>query len=234
MEKSNKLSLSEYFRLLWLNLVVQKRNFCEFIRVAYRYYPNWAFFRTDFSLVLSYLLNSPFAISKRFLRERGEKEIYAYGETPLTSLEKIAKASEISSQDTVFELGCGRGRTCFWLDNFVNCRVVGIDYVPEFIDIANAVKTKFGRDRVEFRLQDMLKADLTGATVVYLYGTCLEDESIKKLIDKFKRLPAGTKIITISYPLSDYTQEPLFEVMKRFPVNFNWGETDLFLQIKRS
>jgi SAM-dependent methyltransferase len=224
-------NFKEWMELLWINFVVLMRNLIEFFKVALRYYSNSNFLKTDLALRLMYLFHNPFSISKRFLMDRGEKDVYAYGETPLTTLERIARECHLSSKDVVYELGAGRGRTCFWLRAFIGCRVVGVEYIPEFVERANRIKTKLGLKGVEFCLQDMIDTDFRGATVIYLYGTCLEDNFIRKLAAKLARLPAGTKIITVSYPLTDYAERPLFEVMKRFPAAFTWGEADVYLQV---
>lgn len=231
--KISSADIKEYSELMWVNTKVQMRNFLEFARVVPRYYTNATFAKIDSFMLISYLFQNPFAISKRFLQKRGDQNVYAYGETPLTTLEEIAKECKITAKDTVFELGCGRGRACFWLNTFLGCKVVGIEYIPEFIERAEAIRNKFNVNNVEFRKQDMLQADLTGATVIYLYGTCLEETEIKKLIEKMKKLPSGTKIITISYPLTDYASEPLFEVMKRFQARYPWGMADVYLQIRK-
>lgn len=227
-------SVSEFFSLLWTNLTVQAHNCLEYLKIVFHYYSNLAFAKNDLALRLMYLFNNPFSISKRFLMNRGEEEIYAYGETPLTSMEKIAKEAQITKEDTVFELGCGRGRTCFWLQSFVGCKVVGIEYVPEFVKRAELIKKKLGIKNTEFRFEDMLETDFTGATVIYLYGTCLKDDFIEKLTQKFATLPPGTKIITVSYPLMDYSKKPAFEVMKRFTVPYTWGDADVYVQLVKS
>lgn len=225
--------LGEYLKLIWINLQVQKRNFIEFLKVSTRYYVNWTFCKIDFSLLLTYFFHNPFTISKEFLKAKGEKDVYAYGETPLTSLETIVKECKLRPYDTVYELGSGRGRTCFWLNCFVGCRVVGIEYIPDFVNHANLIKKRFNIDGVEFRCEDFLKTDYTKATVVYLYGTCLEDIEILALIEKFKTLQRGAKIITVSYPLTDYTSDRSFEVMNCFQVPFTWGTTEVYLHIKK-
>lgn len=223
----------EFLELLWVNVRVHARNFFEFLRVATHYYTNVRFAKIDLALLLTYLFNNPYVISKKFLLERGEKEVYAYGETPLTTLEGIFKECQVSSTDVVFELGCGRGRTCFWMNTFIGCRVVGIEYIPEFVERANQVKAKFQVDGVQFRFQDMLKTDYSNATVIYLYGTTLDDATINHLITKLQKTAAGTKIITVSYPLTDYASSDMFEVMRCFPARFPWGETDIYLHIKK-
>lgn len=233
MTERTKIPMREVIPLLLINFKVKFYNFIDYIRTIFNYYGNFNFLKIDSYLIFSYLFRNPFLISKQFLLQKGEDEVDAYGETPLTTVELIAQECRLSAQDTVFELGCGRGRTCFWLNQFIGCRVVGIDYVPEFITRANEIKAKFNLNRVDFRKEDFLESDFNGATVIYLYGTCLPASTIEKLIEKFSQLPRGAKIITISFPLTDYTDTSLFEVMRRFPVKLTWGTTDAYLQIKK-
>ena len=234
MAKSEwKKEIKEYFTLLGINLAVKGRNLVEYLRVLYRYYRKIPFAKIDGSLVLMYLFDNPFSISRRYFLHRTHSEEFTYGETPLTTFEKIAKEARITAHDTIYELGCGRGRICFWLKSFLGCKVVGVEIIPDFIVRAQRIQRKLGIKDIEFRTEDFLKTDFKNASVIYLYGTCLEDETIRQLIKQFKKLAPGTRIITVSYALSDYTDEPLFETMKRFPARFTWGEGDVYIQIKK-
>lgn len=226
-------SIKEYFTLLGINFAVKGRNLGEYMRVLYRYYRKGSFAKMDGSLILMYLFDNPFSISRRYFMYRSNSQEYTYGETPLTTFEKIAKEARITSQDTVYELGSGRGRVCFWLKSFIGCKVVGLEIVPDFVERAQRIQRKLGIDGMEFRTEDFLKANLKSASVIYLNGTCLEDETIKQLIQHFKSLKSGTRIITVSYSLSDYTDQPMFETMKRFPARFTWGEADVYIQVKK-
>jgi len=217
--------------LFWLSLVVKKRNFVDYLKTVAHYYSNLTFMKADLLLLSHYLFKSPYKISKEFLQKRREEEVYAYGETPLTTLDLISKECQINKRDTVFELGCGRGRSCFWLNTILGCKVVGLEYIPEFVEIAEKVKTTCGLENLTFRCENFLETNFEGATVIYLYGTCLEDDFIKKLSAKFAKLPAGTKIITVSYPLSDYADNSHFTLMKRFSAPFTWGEADVYLHL---
>jgi hypothetical protein len=223
--------MKEFFQLVGLNLLVKKRNLVEFLRVVFSFYRNLNFAKVDFTLLCLYFFHNPFKISKNFLKEKKENEIYAYGETPLTTMQKIALECEIGEKDTVFELGMGRGRSCFWLHFFSRSKVVGIEYIPEFVRKANQVKSTFQLPHLEFRHEDMLLSDFSEGTVFYLYGTCYETAFIEKLIKKFKTLPKGTKIITVSYPLSDYSDVKTFSTLKNFSADFTWGSADVYLQI---
>ena len=80
----------------------------------------------------------------------------------------------------------------------------------------------------------MRKTDYSQATVVYFYGTTAETEFILELIEKLKDLPLGAKVITVSYPLTSYMPVPIFRLVKTFPVQFPWGEADVYLQIRES
>ena len=233
-QSASTWGIGEFFYLLWVNLTVQIRSTIDFFRIAFKYYSNVEFMKADLSVLLMYFFRSPYAISKHFLTKKGEEDVYAYGETPLATMDIIAQECRIQKEDTFFEIGSGRGRVCFWIHSFIGCRVVGIEFIPEFVSYANSIKKRLHLDGVEFRLQNMLEADYSGATVCYLYGSCLSDDSIESLIKKFASLPPGTKIITVSYPLSDYAGGEGFEVMKRFTVPFTWGMGDVFLQVVKS
>ncbi len=219
--------------LLALNILVKGRNLVEYLRVFYRYYRNVSFAKVDLTLLFQYCIKGPFAYSKEHLQQAGAEEIYAFGETPLTTLERIAEEASLTSSDTVIELGCGRARTCFWLQKFIGCEVVGIDFVPAFIEKANRTRSICAVDRIAFRCEDILTTDLSSGTVIYLYGTSYSADFIKALIERLRDLPSGTRIITVSYPLTDYTSEPLFEVMKVFSARYTWGAADVYIQYLR-
>lgn len=185
----------------------------------------------DQALLRSYSKDNPYLISQHFLEKRGEVEIYAYGETPLSSMEKIAKECGLTKNDTVFELGCGRGRTCFWLALFLEAKVIGIDFVPPFIQKSKEVAKQFHLKNPTFKCEDFLNSDLHKATAIYLNGTCLKDSDITRLATKFAQLTPGTKIITVSFKLIDYPLGDRFELKKTFKGKFSWGSADVYLQI---
>lgn len=149
----------------------------------------------------------------------------AYGETPLPVFAQIAKECQLSGSDTVLEMGCGRGRGVFFLNHLLGCKAIGIDWVPTFIQMAQSFPfCKEGE--VSFRCETMEDTDLSAVSAIYLYGTCLSEEQIHTLINRFKTLPPFVKIITVSYPLSDYDTH--FHTLKQFTASFPWGEAEIF------
>lgn len=227
------LSFKDFFGLAGLFFKVKWSYFIDYCHTVFRYYGNRAFLKADTSLLFSYLFDNPYRICSRFQRLRDKEDPYTFGETPLTTLEEIANRCALSSEDLVFELGCGRGRTCFWLHFFTGCRVVGVDQVPAFIQRARKVKNRYAIEGVAFREEDILSADLRGATLIYLYGTCYPSSFIRQLARHLAKLPSGTRIISVSYPLTYYQQQPDFVLHSHFSARFTWGIAQVYLQIRR-
>lgn len=227
------MKIKEYLGLMGVKCKVALKNNLEFVKVAYKYYGNAQFCKADLLLYFKYFLSGPFNLHKIFLMEKGEKDLYTYGETPLTTLEKIAIEAKIKPADTVVELGSGRGHNCFWLSSIIGCRAIGIEYVPDFIKRANWVKEKLLLKQVEFLCQDFLNLDepLPIGNVYYLYGSCFDDKEIKILAAKFLKIKTPVKIITVSYPLTDYADTKAFEVLKHFKAPFTWGMADVYIQV---
>ncbi len=226
----------EFLKLLWVRATTFFYEALEFIKVVFRFYPNKKFRQQDLSLLRSYLFLNPYRICKEYLIRQGEEDPYVYGETPLTTLAQIAKECKLNAQDVVYELGCGRGRSCFWLGAFVNCRVTGIEQIDIFVVKANQIKTKYTVENVRFSSGNFLEFNYKDATVIYLYGTCLEEATIMHLIKKFAKMAPGSKIITISYPLTDYLELQnwaLFELVHTFQAPFVWGWADVYLHVRR-
>jgi cyclopropane fatty-acyl-phospholipid synthase-like methyltransferase len=102
------------------------------------------------------------------LQKQGIKIIDGYGETPLSTFSKMAQAAEISSKDHYIELGSGRGKTCIWAALFLGCSVTGYEWVPLFADLSKAL-CRLLRLPAQFEQVSLFKADLSQATVVYVY-----------------------------------------------------------------
>jgi hypothetical protein len=182
----------------------------EAVRLYYKS-PQFALIDLVFGLIALFL--NPYRTCRKFLQKKGAENIYAYGETPYSTYQKIVKECGIGPQDTWIEMGSGRGKGCFWLAHFIRCRVIGIEWIPQFTLIARAIKALFRMERVQFIRSDIEEVNLSEATVIYLYGL-------------WPNLQIGEemKVITISEPLEGYT------VLKSFWVRFPWGRTKAYLQ----
>lgn len=189
------------------------------------------FKQIDTALKRQYLFCNPYQISKRFLMARKEEDVHTYGETDLTALALIAKESGLGPSDHLVELGSGRGRGLFFLSELFGCQATGIEWNPHFVSKAMKVKEKLNVSRVHFLCHDFSEADLSEATHIYLYGTCLSDPVIEKIIERFSSLKKGVKIITVSYSLLDYNSSD-FVVKKEIEMPFPWGMADVYFHEK--
>lgn len=149
-------------------------------------------------------------------------KVFPYGETPLRALYEIAKIVDLKPTDHFVDLGCGRGRAVFFLSHFFGCRATGIDLTPSFIQKARHLA--HGNPKLTFLCDDFLSYDFKEATCVYLYGTTYSEECLSLLRDKLKRLPKGSRVISISEELLKFNRH----LQAKF--SFPWGKGEVFFQ----
>ena len=193
--------------------IFRRRIWQERISTLFLYYKSPKFALIDLTFGLIALFINPYRVCRKFLQRKGEKNIYAYGETPYSSYQKIAEECGIGPNDTIFELGSGRGKGCFWLNHFTGCKVIGVEWVPTFIFFARMIKAIFRVKGVHFIKDEITAIDPTEATVIYLYG-----------LYPALKIAEGVKIITTGEPLEGY------RIVKQFWIRFPWGRTTAFLQ----
>ncbi len=199
-----------FFRVKFFEWLEQRK-------VERLFYSNESFRNSDQTLLSAYAGISPYQISKEFLIKAKAAEIFAYGETPLTTTSKIVEECEITPADVVIEMGAGRGRASLFLAEYVGCQVIAYEQINAFVEKIPA------SSNLKIITQDMFSADFSKATAIYLYGTLLTDSEIQKLILAF---PKNVKIITVSYPLSDYSKK--YVTRKSFRGKFPWGKTEIY------
>jgi len=209
------MSIGEFYRIKKANLRFQ----WETIR---RYYPlSSRFAFMDLALGFVGLFFNPY----RICRKSGS----IYGETPPSSLHRIATFCRLTSKDTWLELGSGRGKGCFWIAQFFGCHTVGIEKISFFYYLSRAISF-FGRKRISFIQADLSEADFSAASCVYLYSTCMNEEELAILSDKMKALPQGAKVVTVSASLPE---TPHLALAGSFPLSFPWGDTDGYLHVRK-
>lgn len=223
-------AITDAAQIAYLAVAIRILRLHDLIRTIARYYSNAKFRRVDRIFLAAYLFDNPYTLTRRWLQARGEEDVHSYGETPLATMDLISRRAHITSSDIVYELGSGRGRSCFWQRCLVGCQVVGIEYIPYFVMKAQAIAAKTGVDGVEFRCEDFLKSDLSAATVVYLYGSNMDDIVIEKLVERLAQLRKGTRIITVSFALSDYANGRLCKLLSTFEGDFLWGTATVYIQ----
>ena len=198
-------------------------------------YSRYKGFLTSYMLLsLSYLWSSPYTISRRYLKWQGAKDVYSYGETPLTVMDTIVCRVGLEPGCRIFEFGAGSGYTSLWLYHVRGCRVTAIDVVPGFIRRLGSLVKWRKITGITVRGESYLDTPLNQADCVYLYASNLDDDEITLLVSHLARLREGGQVITISYALVDYDKDGLFQLVDQFAVIFPWGEAEVFVQVRTS
>lgn len=132
--------------------------------------------------------------------------------TPYGVVHRMLELAGVTSDDVVYDLGCGDGRIVITAAERFGARGVGIDYDPERIAEANANAERRGvQDLVTFIQQDAMQADVSDATVVTLYLLSSSNRKLRPLLTQ--QLQPGSRIVSHAFGMGDWepTQTDRFE-----------------------
>jgi precorrin-6B methylase 2 len=138
-----------------------------------------------------------------------------YVPTPENVVEAMLKLGEVKKGDILYDLGSGDGRIVVTAAKQYGVKGTGIDINPERIQEANANAKQAGvTDKVRFLNQDLFEADIKDATVVTLY--LLPAINLKLRPKLWKDLKPGTRIVSHSFDMGDWSPEKKIEVDGRY------------------
>lgn len=130
----------------------------------------------------------------------GSQSLAPYLPTPDDVVDRMLTLAETTSGDTVYDLGCGDGRIPIAAAKKFGARGVGLDIDPKLVDLANANAKAAGVEQlVEFRVQNVLEADVAPATVVTLYLLSSSNERLRPLLQK--QLKPGARIVSHAFSM---------------------------------
>ncbi len=194
-----------------------------------RYYGNSLFKVLDLKLKYHYKNLTPFEISKEYQRKFPKKKhLYLYGETPLRVYEMMASRWDLGSNDRFTELGAGTYRGGLFLTSFFQCDYVGVEWLQEYAKFAMQLKKMHKLKPFTIICDDLFNVDLKDSNFIYLFGTCLKKDEIQTLCQKFSKECRASNIITVSFPLSDYSTD--FITLDQMLLEFEFGLTTVYLQ----
>lgn len=197
--------MSVYFQVKLFQLREQMRVIC-------RYYRNVRFALVDLGFCFFAFFFNPYRICRKFTGT------HSYGETPITTFAELAKAADLTKEDVFVDLGSGRGKLCFWASSWIGCDCRGVEQVPGLVRLSQWLAWAF-RVPVRFDQEKLETADLSHATVVYLY-TMEWDETL------LLEMQPGARVITVGSPVDLEG----FAVVKRIEARYPWGVADVFIQ----
>ncbi len=103
-------------------------------------------------------------------------------------------------EDVVYDLGCGDGRIPIAAAKKYGARGVGLDLDPKLIALAQANARAAGVDAlVDFRVENVLTADVSAASVVTLYLLSSSNERLRPLL--VRQLKPGARIVSHAFSM---------------------------------
>ena len=129
-----------------------------------------------------------------------------YVPTPQEVVNRMLELAEVTSDDVVYDLGCGDGRIVITAALRYGARGVGIDFDPERIAEANANAELQGvEDLVTFIQQDAMTAAVSDATVVTLYLLSSSNRKLRPILTR--QLAPGSRIVSHAFRMGDWDPE---------------------------
>ena len=128
------------------------------------------------------------------------QKLVPYVPTGHEVVDRMLALAQVTKDDVVFDLGSGDGRIPIAAAKTYGAKGVGLDIDPDRIKESwvNA-KAAGVEGRVDFREQDVLKADISEATVVTLYLLSSFNERLRPILTK--QLKPGTRIVSHAFSM---------------------------------
>ncbi len=126
-----------------------------------------------------------------------------YVQTPQEVVSAMLELAHVTSEDTLYDLGCGDGRIAITAARDFGAHAVGMDINPDRVRESMENATKAGvTGLVEFVQKDFFDADLSRATVVAFY---LLPEVNRELLPKLLHtLKPGTRIVSHAFDFGSW------------------------------
>lgn len=120
--------------------------------------------------------------------------------TPDDVVERMLELAQVTKADVVYDLGSGDGRIPITAARKYGARGVGIDIDPARIQESRANAQAAGvAHLVQFRLGDVLEADVSEATVVTLYLVTSANLKLRPLLTQ--QLEPGARIVSHAFSM---------------------------------
>lgn len=133
-----------------------------------------------------------------------------YLPTPHHVVEAMLRLAAVSRSDVVYDLGAGDGRIPIAAARAYGARGVGIELDGRMLERARCNARAAGMERlVEFRQEDLFRADLREATVVTLF--LFPEMNLRLKPRLLSELRPGTRIVSHRFGLGDWPPERTIE-----------------------
>jgi tRNA G37 N-methylase Trm5 len=132
-----------------------------------------------------------------------QQSLAPYVPTPQPVVEKMLELARVTTNDVVYDLGCGDGRIVITAAKKYGARAVGVDIDPQRIEESKSNAKAAGVEKlVTFIQEDARKVDVSNATVVTLYLLSSSNAALRPILTK--QLKPGARIVSHSFRMGDW------------------------------
>ena len=123
-----------------------------------------------------------------------------YVASPPEVVDRMLTLAAVTSTDVVYDLGSGDGRIPIAAARTYGARGVGLEIDPKRVEESRANARAAGVERLaEFRVEDVLTADLSPATVVTLYLLSSSNAKLRPILTR--QLKPGARIVSHAFSM---------------------------------
>ena len=123
-----------------------------------------------------------------------------YVATPDDVVDRMLALAQVTREDVVYDLGCGDGRIPIAAAKKYGARGTGLDLDSQLIGLAKSNAQAAGVDAlVDFRVENVLTADVSAATVVTLYLLSSSNERLRPML--LRQLKPGARIVSHAFSM---------------------------------
>ena len=139
--------------------------------------------------------------------------------TPQALVDKMLDMAKVTPNDFVMDLGSGDGRTVITAAKR-GARALGVEYNPEMVELSRINAQKAGvAERAQFVKADLFQTDFSKATVITMF---LLPEINLKLRPKILKLKPGTRVVSNSFTMGDWSADETAELSSATGCDNSW------------
>jgi SAM-dependent methyltransferase len=156
-----------------------------------------------------------------------------YEPLPYEALQRISARLDLSPEDVLYDLGCGKGRVVCWFARQRLKRCIGVEFGVELAETAraNAASLAGQQTPIDIRTCDATLEDYADATVVTLYnpfGAEVMRQVLAKLAASLEANPRRLRIVYAApRQLAVFREFPRFCEVAQISAPYDLGEMAL-------
>ena len=127
-------------------------------------------------------------------------------------VEKMLALAKVNSSDVVYDLGSGDGRIVIMAGQKYGARAFGFEIDPKLVRESRENVRRAGVEHlVEIRQQDIMTADLSGATVVTMFLLPAANLMLRPKL--LRELKTGARVVSNEHNMGDWKPDRILKLL---------------------